>query len=391
MGIFSKKIIGYSEPVQHGRSVLLITGKPRQEFPALAEQLHTAGYILTLAAPELLEVVFGLGNSKYFMVLLDNDSSSEIINNSVAKLLDQIGIPSLLLAFQDQKDWQGKLQMVLEKKDQPVDLLRKLALVLSQEPIAQNWLMTENTIQDIAHILVYQLKKNPELYQHMLRLKLKAMIVLNALIKDDFANVLITPEEKAEILMFKDHLGLLASAFMTHDIGKIKVPDEILNKQDKLTQKEYRIMKKHVEFGALLLQGAIPKVNVDVVKSYERISLKLILEHHERWDGKGYPRHVQGQEISFFGRLIAILDCWDAMRSDRCYDAPREPEEIKIELTKEKGRHFDPQMVDYMLKMADAIEIIDQENKINTEGYAESPQEQGMDEELPSAEQPDDK
>jgi len=126
-----------------------------------------------------------------------------------------------------------------------------------------------------------------------------------------------------------------------HDIGKIGVPDTILNKPSKLTDEEYDIIKNHSTIGADLLQ------NIEVI-SY---ASDIARHHHERFDGKGYPDGLKGEENSVAARIVAVADSFDAMNSRRIYRNPLGRDIIEKELVKNKGIQFDPKVVDAFLEL----------------------------------------
>lgn len=129
-----------------------------------------------------------------------------------------------------------------------------------------------------------------------------------------------------------DSLKELKLAGMYHDIGKIAIPDAILNKPGKLTHEEYEIMKSHTELGYNILRAA---------DEYSRLA-EYALTHHERWDGKGYPRGLKEEEIPLFARIINLADSYDAMTSVRTYKAKMTKDETVIEIIKHTGKQFDP-------------------------------------------------
>ncbi len=133
-------------------------------------------------------------------------------------------------------------------------------------------------------------------------------------------------------------IEVLKIASPMHDIGKIAIPDDILNKPGKLTPEEFDIMKKHAEYGHEILAGS----KREILKAAAIISL----EHHEKWDGSGYPSRVEGENIHIFGRITALADVFDALGSDRCYKKALELEKIFELLREQSGKHFDPTLVD---------------------------------------------
>jgi PAS domain S-box-containing protein len=138
---------------------------------------------------------------------------------------------------------------------------------------------------------------------------------------------------------------LLKIASPMHDIGKIGIPDAILNKPAKFTPEEFEIMKNHALIGYNMLQGSDRKLL--------KISATIAYEHHEKYDGSGYPRGLQGEEIHIFGRITAIADVFDALGSDRCYKKAWDLEKILNLFKEERGRHFDPVLVDLLFENLD--------------------------------------
>lgn len=128
---------------------------------------------------------------------------------------------------------------------------------------------------------------------------------------------------------------------LLHDIGKIGIPDDILKKPGKLTPEEYEIIKKHAEIGA------------DIVKDITAIPhiARGIHDHHERYDGKGYPRGLRGKNISLEGRIIGMADAYDAMASARGYSAPHTKDYILSEIREGAGGQFDPQIAEIVAQM----------------------------------------
>ena len=131
---------------------------------------------------------------------------------------------------------------------------------------------------------------------------------------------------------------LLKQASPMHDIGKVAIPDLILNKPETLTNEEMEEMKTHATKG------------YDMLHTSERPLLKtaaiVALQHHERWDGDGYPNRLKAQDINIYGRITAIADVFDALGSDRCYKNAWSDEEIFQYFKEQKGKHFDPELVE---------------------------------------------
>jgi response regulator RpfG family c-di-GMP phosphodiesterase len=148
---------------------------------------------------------------------------------------------------------------------------------------------------------------------------------------------------------------ILFTASPMHDIGKVAIPDSILNKPGKLTNEEFEIMKSHASIGYEVLKGS----DREVLKAASIVSY----EHHEKYNGTGYPRGLKGEEIHIFGRITAIADVFDALGHDRCYKQAWELDKILALFQEEKGKHFDPQLIDLFMDNLDKfLEIRDSLN-----------------------------
>lgn len=134
--------------------------------------------------------------------------------------------------------------------------------------------------------------------------------------------------------LHEDEIKELELAGLYHDIGKISIPDAILDKPGKLTKEEYDIMKKHTEAGYQILRAA---------DAYSDLA-EYALTHHERWDGKGYPRGLSGVEIPYFSRILSIVDAYEAMISKRVYKEAMSKEEAINEIIRCSGTQFDPDL-----------------------------------------------
>lgn len=143
---------------------------------------------------------------------------------------------------------------------------------------------------------------------------------------------------------------LILNASPMHDIGKIGIPDRVLLKPGKLDPNEWEIMKTHVSQGVEILEGHD--------SSLLKAAVEIACTHHEKWDGSGYPNGLKGENIPISGRISAIADVFDALTSVRPYKEAW-PVEKAIELLKsEKGRHFQPELVDiFVSKLPEILEI----------------------------------
>ena len=150
--------------------------------------------------------------------------------------------------------------------------------------------------------------------------------------------------------MDEKEVELLGYATALHDIGKVAIADEILNKPGKLTFEEFEIMKTHAEEGYFMLKDS----------SNEIIHAGAIIahEHHEKWDGSGYPRGLSGKNIHIYGRITAIADVFDALGTPRVYKKDWRLDNIIEFMKEQRGVHFDPELIDIFLEHIDEVIFI---------------------------------
>jgi putative two-component system response regulator len=125
-----------------------------------------------------------------------------------------------------------------------------------------------------------------------------------------------------------------------HDVGKIGIPDHILKKPGQLTPEEREQMNRHAEIGHEMLLSSVPLF---------QLAASIALTHHERFDGGGYPRGLRGHEIPLEGRVVALVDYFDALAMDRCYRKALDDEEVIGMIAEQKQRHFDPELVELFI------------------------------------------
>jgi HD-GYP domain-containing protein (c-di-GMP phosphodiesterase class II) len=165
----------------------------------------------------------------------------------------------------------------------------------------------------------------------------------------------------------------LRMAAMLHDVGKVAISDLILKKPARLTEDEFDIMKSHTFLGARLFE--------DMQSDFDEIAAEVALNHHEKWDGTGYPGHVdpatgepipgregpdgrarpkRAEEIPLFGRIVAVADVYDALRSRRVYKEAWDEDRILEEMRRGAGAHFDTEIVDVFFSTLDVLKSIAQ-------------------------------
>lgn len=152
-----------------------------------------------------------------------------------------------------------------------------------------------------------------------------------------------------------DFIVTLFLAVPLHDIGKVGIPDAVLLKPDRLTDDEYEIMKTHAAHGENIIERTSEEYELDY---YLQMSAEIAGSHHERWDGKGYPRGLSGYGIPLSGRIMAIADVYDALISRRVYKPPFSHQKAIGIILEERGKLFDPTIVDAFLAVEDKIKDI---------------------------------
>ena len=176
---------------------------------------------------------------------------------------------------------------------------------------------------------------------------------------------LVIAEELSKHPKFKDYLTperieLLASLAPLHDIGKVGVPDRVLNKPGHLTPEELQEMRHHPRYGRDVLENAERAAGVrdDVALS---VAKDIVYTHHEWWDGSGYPQGLRGEAIPIPGRVMAVVDVYDAMITRKLYQTPMTNEAAVAHIVQSRGTHFDPAVVDAFVKVAPALHLLAQE------------------------------
>lgn len=197
-------------------------------------------------------------------------------------------------------------------------------------------------ISDIIEKLVDTLaKKNTELYEDQENLILSLSQIIENKSENTGQHVRRVSEYTAVLCNSlgynEEESWKISLAAMMHDVGKIMIPLEILEKPGRLTDEEFEVVKNHTKFGKKMLEGSPGELF--------SISTEIAYQHHERWDGKGYIG-LEGETISRYARCVALADVFDALVSRRAYKEPWAPEKAYDEIVSQSGKHFDPEVVE---------------------------------------------
>jgi len=147
-----------------------------------------------------------------------------------------------------------------------------------------------------------------------------------------------------------EEVDAIRAAAPMHDLGKVGVPDAILQKPGPLTDEEWVIMRTHSATGARILKGS--KVH------FIQMAARIAAHHHEKWNGKGYPTGLSGEGIPVEARITGLVDVYDALSRKRCYKAAWPEEQVIVALKEGRGTHFDPQLLDLFLANLDSMRAI---------------------------------
>lgn len=251
---------------------------------------------------------------KKFEEALATESSIKFKDGYVAYLKTSSGHQNVLAILTD-----GEIE------DEDLELLE---LYCSNVSLTYELLLKNEDMADVQRQLVFLLgeaveSRSKETGAHVKRV---------SLICKELAVSLGLSHEEAEVIRYASPL---------HDIGKIAIPDLILNKPGKLEGEDWEIMKTHAEIGAKILQKS--------PQAIFQMAAEISYGHHEKWDGTGYPQGLSGKDIPLSARITTLADIFDALGSKRCYKAPWKDEDILSYIIEQKGKIFDPEIADILI------------------------------------------
>ncbi|MCL1807483.1 MAG: response regulator [Oscillospiraceae bacterium] len=181
---------------------------------------------------------------------------------------------------------------------------------------------------------------------HIKRTTIYAKVLIENLMKKRHPNYLIDPK----------YADSVVKSAKLHDIGKVAIPDSILFKPAKLTVEEFEVIKKHAVYGAFILDSAIDELKE--TSYFLMVAREIIIGHHEKWNGSGYPAGIKGENIPLSARIMALADVYDALISERPYKKPFTHEVSMNIILKDAGTHFDPTLVELSLDVMDSFRDI---------------------------------
>jgi len=261
-------------------------------------------------------------------ITAENDSESELLAAGAVDFINKPFLPEIVKL-------RVRNQIVLKNYS---DNLEKMVA----EKTAEATKILDNTLQGLANIIEY---RNLESGEHVKRTQLYVQALCRHLIESDsvYANDLI--ELQPDTIM---------KSMALHDIGKISIPDRILLKPGRLDPDEYEIMKTHTTRGAQII-GELGDISSSL---YLKHCEDICFAHHERWDGRGYPRQLTGTDIPIVARLAAVSDVYDALVSIRVYKPALPCSEAVKMIAESSDKEFDPVIVDALVAIKDRFQEI---------------------------------
>ena len=193
---------------------------------------------------------------------------------------------------------------------------------------------------------------------HILRTKEYVKLLAEAMARNGYYSAYLTPYI----------IDLLYRAAPLHDIGKVGIPDAILQKPGPLDGQELQIMRSHVSIGQSIIENAINSYNK--TNEFLTIAANITCSHHEKWDGSGYPLGLAGDRIPIEGRMMALADVYDALISRRCYKEPYTFQQAEVIIGQDAGKHFDPELVRIFMDLRTAFRIIAEKHREDADGVA---------------------
>ena len=303
--------------------------------------------ILDLFMPEMtgFELLTLLSSGeKYSRVRVIVLTNADEIENEIKGLkmgaVDYIRKPMNMESLRARIEIHAKLkqaQKVVERDNKELDML-------VEERTKEAEAATDITIRALVGLLEI---RDIESFRHTTRTQMIMKTLCESLRSND----------KYKDILTDGYIFELIRTTPLHDIGKVGIPDNILLKPGKLTPEEFEIMKKHVDFGTEALKKE-QNCKEEELPYFVKIALDIIGAHHEKYNGTGYPLGLAGENIPLPGRLMAIIDVYDALMTKRVYKEAWPFPEVVSYIIKERGEHFDPDIVDTFMERSEEIHDI---------------------------------
>ena len=343
---------------RHEARILIVDNEPAN-LKLLDKMLSNQGYQQLILIQDPREVLFHYQQQRPDLILLDIHMphlDGYQVMEQLTDLNDPLIPPIVILTAQQSKECllralAGGARDFIGKPFDRNELLMRVRNLLDVQ-LAQRFLYDQ---KDVLEQMVRE--RTEEL--HHTRLQVVQRLGKAAEYRDEeTGNHILRMSHTCAFLAKElgwndDQCDLILNASTMHDIGKIGIPDAILQKPGKLEPAEWEIMKTHVTIGAKLLDGDDSNLM--------KMAREIALSHHEKWDGSGYPHGLVGDNIPIVGRIAALADVFDALTSVRPYKSAWTVEDAVSFISKNSGIHFDPELVEIFLsKLVSIVAISEQ-------------------------------
>jgi len=322
---FSEKVINYVD-IKRAQEMYINIIELIPEFVGLEDEIQK----IIEGKRESIEIPLVNRNDIFITISIQAGKKSKLeVIETLVILFENVSdfVQMQRKSIQDRND-KELLAVELDKKNRALEKYNKHMMQLVETEVEKNFKLTNDIIltqrEVIATMGAIGETRSKETGDHVLRV-------------GEYAKALALMAELP--LMDAEELQM---ASPMHDIGKVGIKDSILNKPGKLTQEEFEVMKKHSLLGYKMLNGSHQQLL--------QTAAIIAYEHHERWDGTGYPRGLKGDDIHIYGRITAIVDVFDALGHDRVYKKAWPLNDILEYLKTEKAKQFDPFLVDLFLQ-----------------------------------------
>ena len=342
-------------------SRILVVDDNTTNIQVIEATLKSAGYTEIFTVTKPLDLTQHFATEAFDLVLLDINMplmDGFAVLSLMQQMLSEDAFPPVVM-LTAQADEQSRIKALdqgasdyVTKPFNRTELLKRVAIHLENWHFKQRLKKENETLEakvqartqalETAQLeMIYRLGRaaeyrDNETGNHVKRVSLFAQAIAEA-VADDYG-------------LDAHYCHLIGIASPMHDVGKIGVSDTILLKPGRLTDEEFELMKTHVKIGGEILSNGQSRLL--------EMAAEIALTHHEKYNGKGYPHGIAGDEIPLSGRIVAIADVYDALTSARPYKDPWPSQEAVALIEREKGAHFDPDLVDAFLQVLPRIREI---------------------------------
>jgi putative two-component system response regulator len=329
---------------QYQNATILIVDDQMTNILLLENILQNSGYMHVHSTQDPTQVVSLVKMLKPDLICLDigmPQINGFQVMGQLKIIQDDAFLPILVLTSEDDRETrlralESGAKDFLHKPFDKIEVLMRIRNLLEASLLNRTILLQKETLEETVRVRTQQLRDT--------QLEIVQRLAQAAEHRDnETGSHIVRMSHYAVVLgracgMKEEDCDTLFHATPMHDVGKLGIPDSILLKPGKLDADEWEIMKQHTVIGARLLANS----QSPILQMGERIALT----HHEKWDGTGYPNHLEGEDIPLVGRICAVADVFDALSSKRCYKDPWPLEKTLQEIRSLAGIHFDPRLVE---------------------------------------------